>query len=173
MVRNLLAIARVDSGALELRSDWVDLREIVGRVVNAAVRRGAQQTFEIQLPPHVPLIKGDAALIEQALANVVGNAVTHTPPTTRVVIDDVQDASSIAIRVTDNGPGIPADILPRAFDKFVRARASDADPHKGSGLGLAIAKGIVEAHGGTARAESPVANEGGTRVTLSFPRVDT
>ena len=77
------------------------------------------------------------------------------------------------LRVTDDGPGIPADVLPRVFEKFVRAHRDDADSAEkgeGTGLGLAIAKGIVAAHGGSISAESPVADRRGTRITLTFPR---
>src|SRR3954464_4489268 len=77
MVRNLLAITRIDAGALELRRDWIDLREIAGRIVNAARRRGARQSFELRLPADLPLVRADATLAEQALGNVVGNAIVH------------------------------------------------------------------------------------------------
>ncbi|MEN3365548.1 MAG: two-component system, OmpR family, sensor histidine kinase KdpD [Burkholderiales bacterium] len=173
MVRNLLAIARIDAGALELRRDWIDLREIAGRVVGNAKRRGADLSFVLDLAPELPMIAADAILIEQALANVVNNAVSHTPAGTRVVIDAVVTPQSISLRVTDNGPGIADEALPRVFDKFVRAgasKASGADKGEGTGLGLAITKGIVVAHGGSVRAESPVADRGGTRLTLTFPR---
>lgn len=173
MVRNLLAIARIDAGALELRRDWVDLREIVERVVSLAKRRGATLSFILELPPELPMIAADAILIEQALFNVVNNAVSHTPAGTRVVIDAVVTPQSVSLRVTDNGPGIPADALPRVFEKFVRAGASHtpgADKGEGTGLGLAITKGIVVAHGGSVGAESPVADGTGTRITLTFSR---
>ena len=67
MVRNLLAITRIDAGALELRHDWIDLREIVERVVSAARRRGARQRIEVDLPPDLPLVRADATLVEQAI----------------------------------------------------------------------------------------------------------
>ena len=71
MVRNLLAITRIDAGALELRRDWIDLREIVERVVSAARRRGARAGIEIELPADLPLVRADATLVEQAIGNVV------------------------------------------------------------------------------------------------------
>lgn len=175
MVRNLLAITRIDAGALELRRDWIDLREIAERIVNAARRRGARQTFEIDLPADMPLVQADATLAEQALGNVVGNAIVHTPDTTTIAIEAAIDQTSIAIAVTDDGPGIPPESLPHVFDKFVQARQTTgtrADGGQGSGLGLAIAKGIMEAHGGTIAAQSPHPNGRGTRVTLTFPRGD-
>jgi two-component system sensor histidine kinase KdpD len=71
--------------------------------------------------------------------------------------------------VTDDGPGIPAEALPRVFDKFIKGGESQADGGQGTGLGLAIAKGIMEAHGGSIAAESPHANGPGTRISLTFP----
>ena len=170
MVRNLLAITRIDAGALELRHDWIDLREIVDRVVSAALRRGALQTFEVELSAELPLIRADATLVEQAIGNVVGNAVMHTPPDSHVRIDSEYTTGAVALRVTDNGPGIPAGALPQVFEKFVRADGSLGDGGQGTGLGLAIAKGIMEAHGGTIIAESPHAGGRGTRIVLTFPR---
>jgi two-component system sensor histidine kinase KdpD len=173
MVRNLLAITRIDAGALELRRDWIDLREIVDRVVNAARRRGAQQLFDIALPNDLPLVRADATLIEQAIGNIVGNAVSHTPGGTRVTVTTDVEPARIALRVIDNGPGIAAEALPRIFDKFVKAPpagSSDADGGQGTGLGLAIAKGIMDAHGGSISAESAVDGGRGTRMTLFFAR---
>ena len=172
MVRNLLAITRIDAGALELRRDWIDLREVAERVVSAARRHGARQRIEIGLPADLPLVRADATLTEQAIGNVVANAIVHTPPDTRVVLGADITSNGIALRVTDDGPGVPADGLPHIFDKFVKgeAGASGADGGQGTGLGLAIAKGILEAHGGAISAESPVANGRGARFVMTFPR---
>ena len=163
MVRNLLAITRIDAGALELRRDWIDLREVAERVVSAARRHGAQQRIEIDLPADLPLVRADATLAEQAIGNLVANAVVHTPPETRVVLDADVAPDGIALRVTDDGPGIPADGLPIIFHKFVKGtepEGSSADGSQGTGLGLAIAKGIMEAHGGAIKAESPTNGRG-------------
>jgi two-component system sensor histidine kinase KdpD len=171
MVRNLLAITRIDAGALELRLDWVDLKDIVGRAVGAARRRGAPQIFEVDLPADLPLVRADATLIEQAVGNLIANAVAHTPPQTRVVMTASVTPDQVSVHVVDDGPGIASGDLPRIFDKFVKARGdSETDGGQGTGLGLAIAKGIMEAHGGTIAAESPVASGRGTRMTLSFAR---
>jgi two-component system sensor histidine kinase KdpD len=173
MVRNLLAITRIDAGALELRRDWVDLRETVQRVVNSARRRGASQTVAINLPAELPLVRADALLVEQTLGNIVGNVIAHTPKQTKVHIDAIVDPKSVSLHVTDDGPGIAADVLPHVFEKFVRARnVTQAEGGEGTGLGLAIAKGIIEAHGGAVAAESPYAGHG-TRITLTFPREET
>ena len=166
MVRNLLAMTRIDAGALEIRRDWVDLREIVERVISLAKRRGATLAVELGLPAELPLIWADAILIEQAVANVVNNVVSHAPIGTRLTIDATVTQQLVSLRVEDDGPGIQADIMPHLFEKFVQGRGKSA----GTGLGLAIAKGIVEAHGGSISAESPVADGRGTRITLTFLR---
>ena len=172
MVRNLLAITRIDAGALELRRDWVDLREVAERIVSAARRHGARQHIDINLPSDLPLVRADATLAEQAIGNVVANAIIHTPPGTHVVLDAEVTTDGIAVRVTDDGPGIPADRLPTIFDKFVKGPGSSrsgADGGQGTGLGLAIAKGIMEAHAGTIRGESPAQNGRGARFIMTFP----
>jgi two-component system, OmpR family, sensor histidine kinase KdpD len=169
MVRNLLAMTRIDAGALELRKDWVDLREIVERVINAAKRRGAALAAALDLPATLPLIRADASLIEQAVGNVVNNVVSHAPEGARLVVDAIVTQQSVSIRATDDGPGIPAEIMPRVFEKFVQGRVGGGKSG-GTGLGLAIAKGIVEAHGGSIAAESPVAEGRGARMVLTFRR---
>lgn len=169
MVRNLLAITRIDAGVLDLRRDWIDLRETVERVVSAAKRRGAALSFKLDWPAQLPMIAADALLVEQAFSNVVNNAVSHTPAGTDLVIDTVITPDAISVRFTDNGPGIPGDVLPNVFDKFVRAQAAKADKGEGTGLGLAITKGIVAAHGGSVAAQSPVPPGNGTRITITFP----
>ena len=173
MVRNLLAITRIDAGALELRRDWIDLREVVERVVNAARRRGAQQSIAVDLPAGLPLVRADATMVEQAIGNIVGNAVTHTPKETHVVVTASVTSDQITLHVSDDGPGISSDALPHIFDKFVKGTgqaSSRADGSKGTGLGLAIAKGIMDAHGGSISAESPAPSGSGVRFIMSFPR---
>jgi two-component system sensor histidine kinase KdpD len=172
MVRNLLAMTRIDAGALEVRRDWVDLRETVQRVASAARRRGAAQTIDVDLPAELPLLRADPKLIEQAIGNALANAIVHTPKQTRIIVDGATTAGAVTIRVTDNGPGIPSEALPHIFEKFVHGRPATglADGGESTGLGLTIAKGIMEAHGGTIAVESPVANGYGTRTVFTFPR---
>jgi two-component system sensor histidine kinase KdpD len=168
MVRNLLAITRIDAGALEIRPDWIDLGEIVERVVSATRRRGAAQTLIVDLPAGLPLVRADATLAERAVGNVMANAVAHTPPDTRVAISAEVSSERVALHIADNGPGIAADVLPNIFEKFVKARSDSGDGGHGTGLGLAIAKGIMDAHGGSITAEN-TANGRGVRFTLTFP----
>ncbi|MBX9592627.1 MAG: sensor histidine kinase KdpD [Hyphomonadaceae bacterium] len=170
MVRNLLAITRIDAGALELRKDWIDAHEVVSRVVSAARRqRSEAPSIEVELPRDMPLIRADPTLVEQALTNILANAITHTPKGTRIVIGAQVLPDAVRITVSDDGPGIPAELVPRLFEKFSRARQSEHA--QGAGLGLAIAKGIMDAHLGSITAESPVGKKGrGTRIVLTFRR---
>ena len=172
MVRNLLAITRIDAGVLELRRDWIDLREIVARVINRAKARGAPQTFTISISGTLPLIRADATLVEQAISNIVGNAVAHTPDDSQVTVDAVVGPASLVLTITDNGPGIPPAILPHVFEKFVGGSHNQADGGQGTGLGLAIAKGIMEAHQGSIAAVSPIRQGRGTAIAMTFARPD-
>jgi two-component system sensor histidine kinase KdpD len=172
MVRNLLAITRIDAGGLELRLDWIDLRDIVGRVVSRAKRHGALQNLSMRLPEDLPLVRADATLVEQALSNVVRNAVAHTPPETRIEIGAATGQDRLTLTIADNGPGISPTILPRVFEKFIRGHDSEADGGQGTGLGLAIAKGIMEAHHGSIAATSPADQGRGTLITMVFPHAD-
>ena len=106
-----------------------------------------------------------AALMQQALANLLLNAVIHTPAGTPVLLQARREPGWLVFTVADNGPGLPPELLPRIFDKFFRA--PDA-PAGGSGLGLAIVKGFVEAHGG----QIAVANRpgGGAMFTIRIPQ---
>ncbi|MFA5899743.1 MAG: sensor histidine kinase KdpD [Hyphomicrobium sp.] len=170
MVRNLLAMTRIDAGALEVNRDWADLRELAERAANAARRRGAAQHIDVLLPDKLPLVRADARLIEQAISNVIANAIAHTPAETRIVIDGEAARQAVILRVTDDGPGISKDMLPHIFEKFVRSSDPGlGDGGEGTGLGLAIAKGITDAHGATIAAESPIAKGRGTRLIFSFP----
>ncbi|MBN8957556.1 MAG: ATP-binding protein, partial [Rhizobiales bacterium] len=109
-------------------------------------------------------------LIEQTFGNIIANAVAYTPSDARIVIDGMTTPTEIALRITDDGPGIAPDALAHVFEKFVRARSnSHSDGGEGTGLGLAIAKGIMEAHGGAIAAESPIAEGRGTRIICKFP----
>lgn len=174
MVRNLLSITRIDAGGLELRKDWVDLREVIDRVVASARRAQPGHRIDLSLPPDLPLVRADALLTEQAIGNVVQNAVSHTPPSTLVLFSAEVAADRISIMVTDDGPGIAKDELGRVFDKFVSTLrpGSPRASSDGVGLGLAIAKGIMNAHGGSIDVVSPVKADRGAMFTLAFPRAE-
>jgi two-component system sensor histidine kinase KdpD len=103
------------------------------------------------------------------MANIVGNAVRYAGSDARVDLEAYRENDEIVLSVTDNGPGISQSLLPKVFEKFARGREQVGDGGEGTGLGLAIAKGIVDAHGGSIVAESPVANGHGTRISIRLP----
>jgi two-component system heavy metal sensor histidine kinase CusS len=109
----------------------------------------------------------DRALMQRAVSNLVSNAVAHTPPGGTVVLEAICDPTSIRIDVSDNGIGIPAEALPRVFDRFFRVDTSRAQTSGGTGLGLAIVQSIMLLHGGEVQIASQLGH--GTRVTLSMP----
>ncbi|WP_029004608.1 sensor histidine kinase [Azorhizobium doebereinerae] len=173
MVRNLLSMTRLEAGALDLRRDWVDIGEVVNQAVAAARRRGAIQHLVVSLEDDLPLVRADQILLNQVLANVVGNAVRYAGPAATITVAARRAGDSVEVSVTDTGPGVPPALIDHVFEKFVRA-ASDgtdrADGGEGAGLGLAIAKGIVEAHGGTISAQSPAPGQAqGLRVAFTLP----
>jgi two-component system sensor histidine kinase KdpD len=116
------------------------------------------------LPRDLPLVKMDFVLMEQALANLLLNAALHTPPGTRVQISATPANGQLALRIADDGPGIPTEALPQLFGKFYRAPGA---PAGGSGLGLSIVKGFVEAHGGRVSAANRAS--GGAEFTIYLP----
>jgi two-component system sensor histidine kinase KdpD len=144
-------------------------------VIPAALARIANgRSVMLDLPPDLPAITADPVLLEQALVNVLDNAVKHGGGAP-VSITAVKLGEQVIARVTDTGPGIDAEHLPHIFDSFYRASRGDrALP--GTGLGLAIARGLLEAMGGSIAAQSPrpdaARNENpGTAITLRLPLV--
>lgn len=149
MVRNLLSITRLEAGALELNRDWVDVGEALERAVDMAERRGATQRFHVEIADAPLLAHADGALFDQAVGNVVANAVRHAGEEAEVTLSAGREPDGIAVVIADNGPGVPDALRPHVFDKFVRASRPLADGGESAGLGLAITRGIVEAHGGS------------------------
>ncbi|HET9063936.1 MAG TPA: ATP-binding protein [Candidatus Binatia bacterium] len=165
IVGNLLDLARLEHGNVTVRADWHDARDVVDTTVRELHRELAAHAVTVEVPSEPLLAWLDFSLIQHALANLLVNATMHTPPGTAIEIEVTSEGDAVAWTVADRGPGIAPDLLPRIFEKFVRAPDASAG---GSGLGLAIAKGFVEAHGGTL----VVANRegGGTAFTFRLPQ---
>ena len=165
-VSNLLDMSRIDSGALKVRSNPVDLADVVAAVVERRRKLLPQRTLLVSMAADLPAIRGDAHLIEQALFNVVDNAQKYGGGA-NVSIHARRDGQDVILSVTDDGPGVkPAD-LERIFEKFHRGRREGGTP--GAGLGLSICRGLVEANGGTVVAQSPAVRRRGTRIVMRFP----
>ncbi len=124
--------------------------------------------MKIEVADGLPLARVDFTLMQQALSNLLLNAVVHTPLASEIRVQSRMEPKELVLRVSDNGPGLPPDVLPRIFDKFVRATHA---PTGGSGLGLAIVKGFVEAQGGTITAENKPS--GGAAFTIHLPQPES
>jgi two-component system sensor histidine kinase KdpD len=161
-------MTRLESGALRVAQEACDVQDLVGAALAQLTNRLAGRPLIVDVPADLPLVQVDFALMTQALANLIDNALKFSPADAPVEFHACAADGRLEIHVADRGIGIPAEDLERVFDKFYRVqRANQAG---GTGLGLAIARGIVEAHGGHIRAENR--SGGGTliRLTLSLIR---
>ena len=150
-VDKVLQMTRLDSGAITLERDWASFPEIAGSVLGRLADRLSSHHLMVELPPELPLVRVDAALVDQALGNLLDNAARHTPPGTVVRLRAKCDGPEMVVSVEDYGPGIDERDMERVFGKFQRG-TSEA-PGGGVGLGLAICRAIVRLHGGKAWAE--------------------
>jgi two-component system sensor histidine kinase KdpD len=146
LANNILDMARLEAGAVSLRRDWYPLEEIVGSVLTRLRARLAGRELEVRLPRDLPLLKVDAVMIGQVLINLLENALKYTPQGTPLEISAEIAPAEVTVTVADRGPGIPAGLEERLFDKFYRAAPEGAQ--SGVGLGLTICRAVVEAHGG-------------------------
>lgn len=166
-VQNLLDMTRLGHGALQLRRAPTDLRELIGRARRDLARALAGHELSLDVAPDLPPLDVDPTLIGQALINVLENAAKYAPPGSLITIAARRDGDAAVISVIDEGPGIPAPERERVFDLFSRLLQGDGQP-AGTGLGLAIVRGLVEAHGGSARAEEGH-NGHGTAIVITLP----
>jgi len=154
-VPRLFLLSRIESGALELQLEPVDLAELADEAAEvgalAARARGRDVAVVPAVPGPVP-VRGAPRELGRVLRNLVDNAVRHAPDGTTVRVEVGVDDGVVRVRVRDDGAGFPPELLDRAFESFVRADEARTRDGGGAGLGLAIARGLVEAHDGTVRA---------------------
>ena len=115
------------------------------------------------------MVKADPSLLEQALVNILENAISYSPDGSSIELAAYEDRNNVVISIEDEGRGIPTSELERVFERFRRMEES-TDRGKGAGLGLAISKGFVEAMGGRIAAASPIHEGRGTRILISLPK---
>jgi two-component system OmpR family sensor kinase len=166
LVEDLLLLARLDSGRPLDHKD-VDLSRLVVDVVSDAQIASQGHVWRLDLPPDPVTAPGDNARLHQVLANLLSNARTHTPPGTTVTVGLSTNGSHATMTVTDNGPGIPPDLLPEVFERFARGDSSRSRAAGSTGLGLAIVAAVVQAHHGRVGVQS---KRGWTRFTVQLPR---
>jgi signal transduction histidine kinase len=184
-VLNLLDLSRIEGGVLRVTHERVDVDEVISSVVKSETRSAEKRRHELRVEPHprVPPACGDPKELRRVLSNIVENAIKYTPDGGRIILSARQEDSQVAISVTDNGRGIPAEDMPILFDKFHRGRPAphsaaigngttnaefleDADV-SGVGLGLYLGRNVMEQMGGRISVESEVGR--GSTFTLHLP----
>jgi two-component system sensor histidine kinase BaeS len=178
LVEDLRTLTLAEAGTLALHREPTDLAVLVQDAVAGfeTLAASAGVTLAVEMADDLPLLEVDPIRIRQVLGNLISNALRYAPGKSAVRVVGTLAASPtgsadpgapasagrVSISVVDSGPGIPADLLPHLFERF--AKSADS---RGSGLGLAIARRLVEAHGGSIRAEQPPG--GGTRILFELP----
>ena len=171
-VGDLLDMTRLEGGGLNIRSDWVDVRDVLNAAAERVARRLGARRLTRDFPAQLSLVTLDQALLEQAVVNILENAIAYSPDGSTIELAAYEDRGSVVVSIEDEGKGIPTEALERVFDKF-RRMEEPSDRSKGAGLGLAISKGFVEAMGGRIAAASPIAEGRGTRVLIRLPKAVT
>jgi K+-sensing histidine kinase KdpD len=171
-VENLVELASIEAGAMQLRRRWFSVDEIIAMARERARSLTSDHRLVIDIEHELPVARLDAALIAEVLYSLIDNATKYSPAGTpvRVIAQRAPD-EMIQFVIEDEGRGIPPDLRERVFDKFFRATSEGATSlgrPKGLGMGLAIARGIVEAHGGRIWIESGK-NSKGTRIAFIVP----
>ena len=154
LVEDLLLLARLDEGR-DLDRKPVDLSRLLIDAVSDAHAAGPDHEWSLDLPDEPVQVEGDAARLHQVVANLLANARVHTPPSTavRVALADDNEGHAV-VTVSDDGPGIPAELQPLLFERFARGDSSRSRAAGSTGLGLAIVQAVVTGHGGTVSVES-------------------
>jgi len=165
-VSGLLDLSRIESGAVTLTMEDVDLNDLIQAAVESFETQTREKglTVELDLPGDLPSVRGDADRLYQVIVNLLSNALRFNRDQGSIVVVSRETEGQVRIEVRDTGAGIPEHELPQIWERFHRVDSSRAREEGGTGLGLAIVRSIVEAHGGTVSAES-VPGKGST---LSF-----
>jgi two-component system, OmpR family, sensor histidine kinase BaeS len=161
LIEDLRTLALADAGGMTLRREAVDVDTLVKETV-ASFETGAREggvTLSVEVDGDPPQISADPSRLQSVVSNLVSNAIRHTPRGGAVRVSVGLSGESLEVTVSDTGEGIPPDLLPHVFERFVKGSASS-----GSGLGLAIARDLVVAHGGKIEASS----EPGSGTTIRF-----
>ena len=165
LVEDLLLLARLDAGR-PLDREEVDLSRLAVDALSDAHAAGPDHRWDLELPDEPVIVQGDGPRLHQVLANLLANARTHTPPGSTVRLALARRGVDAVLSVVDNGPGIPAELMPDIFQRFSRGEQSRSRKAGSTGLGLAIVAAVVAAHGGRIDVSSA---PGDTRFTVTLP----
>ncbi len=166
LVNNILDMAKLDAGAVQLNKQDTPLENIINKVLTQLQKRLAGRQLSVKLPPSMPMLYADVLMIEQVLINLLENVLRYTPEQSPIEISAKTSDTHIDIAVADQGPGIPVGLEDKLFEKFYRVHPGVAQ--SGVGLGLSICKAIITAHGGSIYAQNRP--EGGALFSFSLPK---
>lgn len=166
LVDDLLLLARLDAGRA-LEREPVDLTRLVLDAADDARAAGPDHRWLLDLPETAVTVQGDEHRLHQVVGNLLANARMHTPQGTAVTVRLATDDGGTRLTVVDDGPGVPEELQPDVFGRFVRVDHSRSRAAGGTGLGLAIVEAVVTAHGGRVVLHS---RPGRTEFTVTFPR---
>jgi two-component system sensor histidine kinase KdpD len=168
LVRSVLDLSRIESGALQPDFEVHDTAELIGRAVARLGPGLGARPITLDLADDVPLVWVDAVLFDAIVSNILDNVADHTGPDVPVAIGvHERDPGRVIVTIEDGGPGVPSSDLPRIFDKFQRTRQPGEGARRGMGVGLSIVRGMAEALGGTATARR--SDLGGLAIDLDLP----
>ncbi|MCL6729268.1 sensor histidine kinase [Sphingomonas hankyongi] len=170
IIEDLMSLSRIEADRFVAPAETVEVDEIVNTALaNAGPGRGGQCELDVSVAGDLPAIRGDRAQLIQVLDNLISNAVRYgcDSPQSRVELNASRSGSWIILAITDHGPGIPREHLPRVTERFYRVDAARSRESGGTGLGLAIVKHIIERHRGTLEIKSIVGT--GTSVKVRLP----
>jgi len=167
LINDILDIATIEAGHLQLDLASVDLRTLFGalQVLAGERARNCELGLELTCAPDVGLVVADERRLKQAIYNLISNAIKFTPPGGRITVTAMRDAEEVSITVVDTGVGIPPEDQQRVFEKF--AQIGNAPRHGGAGVGMALVRSLIELHGGSVSLESQPGQ--GTTVTCRIP----
>jgi signal transduction histidine kinase len=168
LVQRLLDLSRLESGAVPLDRREFELAPMIELAVRETRLHAGSVQLRVEVEPETLALDGDAERLHQVVANLVENAVRHSPPEGHVLVRATAAGPDVRIDVTDEGPGIPAAEATRVFERFYRADNARSSDHGGAGLGLAIARWIVDLHDGEVHVESRQPH--GARMVVTLPR---
>jgi PAS domain S-box-containing protein len=174
LVDDLLEVSRITTGRIRLRREYIDLRAIVERAIEAQRPLAAQIGHQLllELPSEPVWVNADATRIEQVISNLLTNAIKYTPAGGSLWLSLEAEGEEAVLRVRDTGVGIDPDLLPRIFDLFSQGERGLDRSQGGLGVGLTVVKRLVEIHGGRATASSPGPGKGSefvVRLPLAAP----
>jgi signal transduction histidine kinase/ActR/RegA family two-component response regulator len=170
LVDDLLDVSRLSTGAIELESHVLDMRDVVQVAVeqSRSIIDSKRHTLALQIPDTAFLVDGDEKRLVQIVSNLLNNAAKYTPAGGRIELSLRASASAVSIAVADNGIGIESGMLNKVFELFTQVQRSGDRADGGLGVGLALARKLIDLHGGTIRASSPGLGQG-TRVEMTLP----